>query len=778
MYIGANLRTGKDDMQPALEIYLREEMESVRITSKKTVYQDRYDFADIEEQLRLWLQHDVKDILLNVGVREFNNPERCPEILGMPERLPMDQNGVTVPLQGFRNFNFNNPELRETWSEYIKQFGETAERVMQEFPDKSPEITVCFCNELHYTPGTSIVTRPAVPGEEYDFHKEEVHHGFTRLRPYFRPELGIVGDLSPKLHLTDASKYSTAKYRKYLAKRYSGDIAELNRRHAANWRSFEEVSIPSGQPFEDDKLNPAWMEWLYFRFEDIRELYEWVQSQLPAWNITNNFVAVRYQWSVPFSALDMWRIGKTLNDMGIDYPDIMDYHALRSVTEDIIVGEASIGYTAPYMYRQTLLSAIGGARSFDLWQTSMDFVNKRYEAWAGVKQAKPFCDHLTGRPTRSRTAVLFSNAASLAMLATGEQKIVPPSQLNDDGGDELARMTRLISNNAGLQYHTNNYEASICSAMAASMEHGDGPDIIGEIFLEDGSVNDYNMLIIPNLIALSDIAAENLDKFTGGVFAYGVNWGSVDELANPRMSTETVFKVRRVRTENTPDTIQLGGITIQIDRYDIFEPLEGAEIIAVDSAGNCVGVKYGNRVLVGFSPLIPVGFGIFDNLAREIFDYSGFINNNAGNCLECWNKLADMAGFSPVITSNSRPHGVWHSFLKTDNGIQIAFYDYADWRELWDKQRDPAICEPIEKLTQPRCYRIIDPRGEAAFAPVKKDFNLRIAVGDEYNGATLKVLKDSGCKPVEVASGGEVKDGFLKIDVQDMEFIYIIDLIK
>ena len=778
MYIGANLRTGRDDMHSALEVYLRENMESARITSNRTVYPDGYDFADIEEQLRLWMRHDVKDILLNVGVREFNNPENFPEVLGMPERLPLDQNGITVPLQGFRNFNFNNPELREIWSKYIKQFGETAERVMKEFPDKHPDITVCFCNELHYTPGTSIVIRPAIPGEVYDFYREEVHHGFSRLRPYFRPELGVVGELSPQLHLTDASKYSTGKYRRYLEERYNGDISKLNERHGSNWRSFDDITIPSGLPFVNKESNPAWMEWLYFRFEDMRELYEWVQKQLPGWNATNNFVGVRYQWSVPFSGLDMWRIGKTLNDMGIDYPDIMDYHALRSVTENIVVGEASIGYTAPYMYRQTILSAIGGARSFDFWHTSMDFVNKRHEAWAGVKQAKPFCDVLTGRPMRSKKAVVFSNAASLAMMATGEQKIEPPSHLKNNSEDELERLTRIISNNAGLEYHTIDYESSVCSAMAAGMEHGDGPDIIGEIFLEDGSINDYEMLIIPDLIAISDMSVENLSKYSGGVFASGVKWGSVDELSNPRTGIESIFKAQRIETRDKKDIMTLNGISVEVERYDILEPLAGAEIIATDSDGNCTGVRDGNRILVGFSPLKPAGFGVFDNLAREIYDYTGFINRNEGRRLEAWNRLADMAGFTPVINSNDRPDGVWHSFLKTGNGMQIVLYDYANWRELWDKQRDPAICEPIEKLTQPRCFSIIDPRGEAAFAPEKKNFSLKIRVGDDFNKTSLSVLKDCGCKPVEIKGLVEINAGILSIDLEDMEFVYIIDLKK
>lgn len=758
MKVGTNFKTKLDRLEKDLAIIDDFGFESVRMGSLPFESETGdYSFPEVETVATELLKRPV-DLLFSMDARPLTTVDRFPEMFNNPQALLTDQNGRLLFQQSFRNFNFNHPDLQKRWAEFIADFSTMASR--QDIAGR--EVTLNFNNELHYAPRGSIVGRKPKPDETYDNASEKLHLGYSRLRKYFHPERGLVGDFTDGFHLTDYSVFTIADFQAWLETRY-GTIPELNRVWGSEWSSFDVVEPPRELPFESEALDAAWMDWLQFRFIDFQELFAWVKKTNPSdIPVSHNFIAGRYLLADPFSGVDLWAMGETLDRIGMDYPDVFDLYLLSATDKPVHIIEAGVGYTADYMYHTTLLAAVGGARTINFWQRDMDYVTARSNAVTGVKQAWPLVHQLGGTMQTPNVAVLYSHQSAFADLKENASVFAPVDESASDGND-LEALTKKISGGAR-SFPVVDYLGRVTAAWMALMESGYAAHPIGSATLAAGKADRYEAIVVPAAVSLSDADFQTLEKYEGRLIAWGRGWGGKDEWLSPTARAEQLFACRRTGTVEGSVTVVMNGTSFAVDGCDILEPLAGAEVIARTADGQPVAVAAGDRILLGFDLLEPAGFCVYDGLAREVLNLRAFRENNSPEQIQLPGNLLRGQGLSAEVTG--LPPGVWHSVLRDGDSLKLVLYDYQNWHDLWEKQFDKTICEWDGKNTQPRCLEILPGVDPNILAPSPKTFSVSVNLP---GWKPRRAFFDRDKTLVEVPMVG-------KTEVRDMEFLYVIEL--
>ena len=782
MEIGTNFRAELPRLDKDLELLHRAGFECVRAGTMKIQHRgEGFTFENLDQVIQP-LVRDGYDIIFGMDVRHFSNMTDFPDTLDDPEKMLTDQEGRSLFQQGFRNFNFNHPGLREAWARYIDAFCSYLETLP---PAQEGERRIInFCNELHYKARSSIVARKPEPGETYDYDREKVHHGFTRLRSFFHPERGFVGDFDTDLHITDYSSYTIEKFRRWLRQRYSS-VEELNRAWECSFDDFGAVDPPRGRPFGEAGAHPAWMEWMRFRYDDLQEVFEWVRNHNHSGcGLTHNFVAARYLLSDPFCGVDLWRMAETLDPMGIDYPDIFDFYLLSSTGRPVEVIEHGVGYHEDYMFRETLLSAAGGARGIYYWQTTMDYLEERADAFRGVEKARPFARRMTGTMVPPRVATLFSHPSAFALVPEEASRNIEQNE-QDAGGEEdvLARLTRVFGAGEARFYSSEDYFGHVLAAWMGLMETGYAAHTIGASFLEGDDLDVYDVLVLPKTVALSPEHVTTLQGFDGTLVATGSGWGQWDHLRKPARDSRigTLFGCRRLETRCKPATVTFRGRTFQVDSYDVLQPDEGEPVARTD-AGEVVGVVSERGLLLGFDLFVPARFGKYDNLEREILEYGAFRRENTQAALALADEL-EARGIKPDVarqaaTPGSMAHdGVWHSFLQDGDRLQVVFYNYRNWFDVWKTQFDWDKVEWDGVHTQPRCVRPKAPYTRQIFRPEPQSFDVTVQLPPGFCRERVRGFKDTDLEFLELESVACRQDesGAVQVRIDDLEFIYVLE---
>ncbi|MCP4644205.1 MAG: hypothetical protein GY851_27430, partial [bacterium] len=75
---------------------------------------------------------------------------------------------------------------------------------------------------------------------------------------------------------TDYSEFSLAKFHDWLRAKH-GDVARLNKRHSADYASFEDVPIPS-----DNTDRALWYDWCRFNQNRFSDVHQWMIKTIRA----------------------------------------------------------------------------------------------------------------------------------------------------------------------------------------------------------------------------------------------------------------------------------------------------------------------------------------------------------------------------------------------------------------------------------------------------------------------------------------------------------------
>jgi hypothetical protein len=763
MKIGTNFKTKLSRLEKDLAILDDFGFESVRMGGLPfDVSSGGFSFPQVE-QVASELSRRPLDLLFAMDARPLTSVEQFPEMLNNLQALLTDQNGQLLFQQSFRNFNFNHPELLTRWAAFIHDFSSMASR--QNITGR--EVTLNFNNEMHYAPRSSIAGRKPKPGEIYDAASAKLHLGYSRLRQYFRPDLGLVGDFSDGFHLTDYSAFTIADFQDWLKERYE-DIGDLNRVWGSNWAAFDRVEPPRELPFESDALDAAWMDWLAFRFVDFTDIFAWVKETNPSGiPVSHNFIAGRYLLADPFSGVDLWAMGETLDRMGMDYPDVFDLYLLAATDKPVHIIEAAIGYTADYMYHETLLAAVGGARTINFWQRNMDYVAERSNAVSGIRQAWPLVHRLGGTMQTPKVAVFYSHQTAFARLKENAS-VFASVEVSDSTDDSLQALTEKITGGER-SFPVVDYLGNVTSCWMALMESGYAAHPIGSATLAAGKGVRYEAIVVPAATSLSEADFQALENFEGTLIAWGRNWGAYNEWLQPADYLETLFNCRRVDSLQGPVSVAIAGEIVVVDGCDILEPLEGTQVIARTADGRPVAVANGQSVLLGFDLVEPAGFRVYDGLAREVLDLQTFREENSPARIQLVGEILNQFNAGPEVTG--LPPGVWYSLLRDGETLRLVLYDYQNWHDLWEKQFDKTICKWDGKNTQPRCVELLPGVDPDIFAPKSKTFDLSINLPG-WKPVHAFCDRSKVLQEMDVVSGGD------ELSIEGMEFLYVIELGK